>query len=502
MNLAIIIGVENYDNDDFINLKACDNDAELFKNVISDIKVIDDAIYLNKSPSAYDVKKQISDFVEKHKNSDIDELIFYFSGHGSRSKDDFFYVLSDFNESKKESTGLRNTELDGLIRTLNPKLTVKIIDACFSGTQYIKSDTNTQVYFEKSAKENRLNDIYFWFSSRENQTSLAGVKFSKFTESIFRALLNCKDEVRYRDVMAYVADDLSAAGLPKPVFITQADNIEKFGTITDNTHQIILKAFGLDAKPKEIKSTEPAVGEKQESSLLSLVSDKSESEFCTEKDLLDRLKLIKDKISETHWPDDLTSIYKIALHELSRTYDVPNSEKIGLWLEEKDSKEYFSKPSYTEKSFEVEEYRALPKKPSLSPYASIARMARMFNDGDDTEYKLETVTKTKRVISGFDNTYKNENNILKITFEPKYISIKPICIFIINIFSKTELVIHFSYEFLKYTDWETESNPLCEKWHTKFSKARADETVDQIVGEMISEISSWAVENIRNSLEE
>ncbi|MCL1478042.1 MAG: caspase family protein [Marinobacter sp.] len=117
------------------------------KNVITDIKVIDDAVYLNKSPRAYEAKKQISDFVEKHKNTDIEELIFYFSGHGSRSEEDFFYVMSDFKESKKESTGLRNTELDGLIRTLKPKLTVKIIDACFSGTQYIKSDTNTRIDF-------------------------------------------------------------------------------------------------------------------------------------------------------------------------------------------------------------------------------------------------------------------------------------------------------------------------------------------------------------------
>lgn len=128
-------------------------------------------------------------------------------------------------------------------------------------------------------------------------------------------------------------------------------------------------------------------------------------------------------------------------------------------------------------------------------------MSRWLNDADDTEYKLETVTKTKKVISGFENTYKNENNILKVTFEPKFISIKPICIFVVNIFSKTELAIHFSYEFLKYTDWETISNPLCDKWHTKSSKVKAEESVIQIVSEMISEISSWAVENIRKSLE-
>ena len=177
MKLAIIIGVAEYDSDNFENLPACKSDAELFKDVLSDVKELDDLLCLNSNPKGYEAKKQLSDFVEKHKGNDVEEFIFYFSGHGNRYEDDFFYILSDFKENKRESTGLRNTELDGLIRTLNPKLTIKIIDACFSGTQYIKSETNTRIDFEKSAKENRLNDIYFWFSSREDQTSLAGDEF-------------------------------------------------------------------------------------------------------------------------------------------------------------------------------------------------------------------------------------------------------------------------------------------------------------------------------------
>lgn len=194
MKLAIIIGVAEYQFSEFENLGACQNDAELFKEVLCDVSNIDDVLFLNKFVKAYEAKKQLTDFVSKHKTESVDELVFYFSGHGGRYEDDFFYIFSDFKEAKKEATGLRNTELDGMIRELNPNFFVKIVDACFSGTQYIKTESNTKIELEKSAKSNQLKDIYFMFSSRDNQTSIAGREYSKFTESLFTGLLDYTGE--------------------------------------------------------------------------------------------------------------------------------------------------------------------------------------------------------------------------------------------------------------------------------------------------------------------
>jgi len=50
----------------------------------------------------------------------------------------------------------------------------------------------------------------------------------------------------------------------------------------------------------------------------------------------------------------------------------------------------------------------------------------MFGDVDDTEYKLEKVRKTRRVVDGFSYTFQSENNILKIALEPRHISVKPL----------------------------------------------------------------------------
>lgn len=161
MNLGIVIGVEKYLSDSFDNLTACKNDARIIKDVLANVKDFEEILYINEDESGTEIKRQIVDFIERHKDKEVKEFTFYFSGHGERFNDDFFYLPSDFDTRKRETTGLRNSEIDEWIKTLAPKLCVKIVDACFSGTQYIKSESTTENDLEKSAKKHGLNDIYF-----------------------------------------------------------------------------------------------------------------------------------------------------------------------------------------------------------------------------------------------------------------------------------------------------------------------------------------------------
>lgn len=502
MKLAIIIGVSEYQYDEFDNLNACMNDAELFKEVISDVSNIDDVLFINKNVKAYEAKKQLADFVSKHKTNTIDELVFYFSGHGGRYEDDFFYIFSDFKESKKESTGLRNTELDGMVRTLKPNLFVKIVDACFSGTQYIKSESNTRMELEKSAKDNQLNDIYFMFSSRDDQTSLAGHEYSKFTESLFTGLLDHKGEIRYRDLTAYIADDFNANSLPKPIFISQADLVEIFGVITDNTHKLILNAFGLEEKPEEVEYEKPTKAKEGENTLLELVKRKAEYEYCDEETAIKRLDLLRDKFQEQNWPEDIAAVFEIAVLTNIASHQIPNSNRIGAWLNENRGKEFFATPTYTEESIEVEEYKPLPKKPARrSNMATLVTFSKMFGDVDDTEYKLEKVRKTRRVVDGFTYTFQNENNILKIALEPKHISVKPLVLFIVCVYSRTELSVQYSYEFIKFTNWDTRAHPRCENWKVKTLKMKDEGNLAVATEEIINEVSVWAVTEITKTLQ-
>jgi hypothetical protein len=69
-----------------------------------------------------------------------------------------------------KATTLANIELDEMLRSLNAYLAVKVVDACYSAQQYVKSPDE----FEKAIKATgaSYNNCYFMYSSE--QTKLRG----------------------------------------------------------------------------------------------------------------------------------------------------------------------------------------------------------------------------------------------------------------------------------------------------------------------------------------
>ncbi|MDC4276235.1 caspase family protein, partial [Acinetobacter baumannii] len=199
-NLAILIGVADYQ---YINkLSPCDRDVDLISNILDISGKYQDILLLDRSPISSIAKDQIAEFVRLHQEDDIDEIFIYYTGHGARIKDDFFYLFADFNEQRLEQTSLRNSEFDAMLKSLKPKLTVKVIDACQAGTEYIKSNQELQLIFDKSSKES-FNKAYFLFSSSSVESSVALQDFSVFTKSFAKSLLSVEGQnIRYRDVMA------------------------------------------------------------------------------------------------------------------------------------------------------------------------------------------------------------------------------------------------------------------------------------------------------------
>ena len=184
INISIIIGATNYQR--LIKLPGSKNDAKNIFDIITLTKKYDDTLYLNNDESSEDVKESISDFIEKHKNNEINELFFYFSGHGEFSNNEFCYLLSDYDSFKKSRTSLANSFVDNLIRNLQPKMTIKIIDACQSGTNYIKSNETLNSYLLES--KNQLSNCYFLFSSHTDQSSYQTKYISDFTNSFINSL--------------------------------------------------------------------------------------------------------------------------------------------------------------------------------------------------------------------------------------------------------------------------------------------------------------------------
>lgn len=102
MNLAIVIGIDRYSSELFDDLPACKNDATAMAAVFSSVKAFEDILFV-ESGSGAEAKRKISDFIEKYKGKDVSEFTFYFSGHGERLGEDFFYVFTDFERTKKRN---------------------------------------------------------------------------------------------------------------------------------------------------------------------------------------------------------------------------------------------------------------------------------------------------------------------------------------------------------------------------------------------------------------
>ena len=116
------------------------------------------------------------------------------------------------------------------MKSLNPTLTVKVVDACFAGTEYIKSSYNISNIFDKSLQEKNFEKVYFLFSSTRNETSIAFRDISLFTKSFVTAVFSFeKSSIRYQDLVNFITDDLSSPKVNQnPYFVTQANQTEIF----------------------------------------------------------------------------------------------------------------------------------------------------------------------------------------------------------------------------------------------------------------------------------
>ncbi len=493
MNLAIIIGVSQYDNGN--PLEACDNDIDIMKNISEKLNKFDDICYISNSPKAYEAKQIITKFINKHKEQTIDELVFYFSGHGARYPDDFFYVFKDFSEAKKETTGLRNTELDGLIKNLSPKLTIKIIDACFSGTTYIKSNQDSiQPIFQKSADQNKLNNLYFFYSSSSEEESIANKDYSFFSKSFFKSLTQNTGKMRYRDIMAYVADDMNSNSYPEPMFIVQANNTEIFGEINTELIDYINSKFPPNVHTISNSNVDDIEKNKN---LFQLIKTKSEEEYCTQDEGIENIKLLNEMFKSDKWTNDITDIFEIEITELD--YNIPNTNDIARWLNKNTDENYFVKPIYEDETYYQEEYIEIPTKPNNS-YAQIIRMSSLFDNKKD--YKLEKIEKTRKILNGIEFTTVTAFKAMQIKFKPKFNAIENYALTIVPIFSRKNLVIFNSIEILEYNGWNSINHPKCHEWNkiklllknkdgiSTFCKNKCTETTTYIIEDIKSKLSS------------
>lgn len=495
MKLAILIGVSEYNFQN--SLPACANDLKLINNTLEKLNKFEAIHVIDNSPTSNTAKRQLTELINKYKQEEIEEFLFYYTGHGFRSEDEFYYTFSDFETNRKESTGLQNTELDSLIRNLEPQLTVKIVDACYSGSTYIKSFADIEPFLEKSARENGLKNIYFFHSSNAEETSLASDSYSFFTHSICKSMTLNIGPIRYRDIMAYVADEMTMMAYPKPTFIVQANYTEIFGDITEAlityiNEQLDIKEITTTARNEDFNDTN-----KQETNILTLVQSKTASEYCTADEALASLDIVRCGLEATSWPNELADIYSIDVNEIESEYGIPNQRPIGEWIIKGELKSYFAKPTYDTEEYYTEEYKEIPKKPARNSFMRVLSIPYGF---DDTEYKLETVKKERQVLTGIQATVKLPFIGFRIYFDPKYQAADHYNLTIAIIVSMNRIALFTSKEKLVAESWDKISYPKCSSWKAREINLKDTEAIKRNITEIVDSTAKFIREDIKEKL--
>jgi hypothetical protein len=465
MNLAILIGVSDYSNEKIPNLTACNFDVNLMNSLLKSTKKYEEILLIEKDTTSENVKKQLTEFIKKHtadKEKVIEEVFFYYSGHGQVYNDEFYYILSNFDFDQRNSTSLNNSELDNLLRNLNSKLAIKIIDACQSGISYVKEPGDFKIEKIVNNEKQTFQNCYFMFSSHSDQSSLATDKISHFTNSFLKAITQSKNgEIRYADIINHIKDDFAQPHSQQtPFFIIQADYTETFCNNNDTLRTSLLDKLSTLPSLK-IEKTNSSV------TLLEIIKKEAE-EYCkTPEEAYELLKQVHEIILSYNFNEELINLYDITFTDTDDYSNLPKVNIIGKQLSKED--DYFVELKYRAVKFREE---------IKNNWSSFLKVTSQIN-GTEPEKQYRIVE--KELVSEIFVTEKSPFYRINIDFEPKLPNLPGFNSTLVAAFSKRELTIFYFYNKCKEIGWnEFVKNEVNVIWkYNKFPLKKVAETEEK-----------------------
>ena len=128
-NTAILIGNAEYRS--LGNLSCCLNDLVVMRELLTATDKYSHIVTI-ENQDADALKSSIRTAITE--NTPLEELFFYYTGHGHQHETDFYLCATDFDRKRPNDTGLSTDDLHTFLRMPRADLVVKVIDACNSGT--------------------------------------------------------------------------------------------------------------------------------------------------------------------------------------------------------------------------------------------------------------------------------------------------------------------------------------------------------------------------------
>lgn len=530
VNLAIVIGSSEYlDVSD--NLSTVKNDFRLISNILRLSGKYTEILDILDNKNSSEVNSLISTFITKYKDIEVNEILFYFSGHGirkmNRDTDELFLKLYNTTDDKILSSALSNSEVDGYLRECNPNLAVKILDCCNSGTHYLKESSSVLLKHVESTKS-KFKDLIFLSSSRENEASHALEDFSFFTKAIALSILEneINTEIYYKDLISSINDFSNSTFYPEPRLILQGGFLHPFikynaEILNFLTEQEKITPFHVFENQDDILDENPEEDIFGLLSLKKIILEKS-SHYLPKDEILNYVNNVQTELINTENYKDITELFDVSVEKDINLYD---EDSIGTWLKENANKDYFAQPYYEQESFVTQEYVPAPqkvkkvKKPShlnnnLFPSRSfLSLLASESQEYEEVEQVLKSVTNHRSVLKGFRTTCSlvmenNEqiNTKILLSLKPKnnYLCLRAYNVYLVMLFSAQEIATFTQIITLKSYDWDKYQKVKSTKWFVKenyFTTLSPEDYALQIVASIRKKLEESIKDHIANSKE-
>lgn len=235
-SIAILIGNASYSR--FDDLPCCLEDVEAIRLLLEALGRYDEIVVITDA-DADAMRRGVRSALQV--DGAVSEVFFYFSGHGGVVADDYFYCGTSFDAGRPNETGVSESDLHQLFRDSSPKLLVKVLDACESGTRLVKNIGSPPPFLQKG-----LDNVVQLASSLHDQESFGGEHLSRFTRAFCEAATRRKTgPIYYADIVNTLRDDFLEDETQTPYFVLQGTARELF--IEDASRLDVFKA-AFDAR--------------------------------------------------------------------------------------------------------------------------------------------------------------------------------------------------------------------------------------------------------------
>lgn len=398
------------------------------------VLIIDDSI-----ATAVEAKEKIIEFLDSCKNKDgngsVSELFFYYSGHGDFNGKEFAFLWGDYEKNRKRQTSILNSEIDAMIRRVNPALVVKIVDSCYSGFLYYKGSRLMERYLRSSGKV--FNKYYLIFSAQNDRDICGDSATSYFTETFFRSLSRENGSaVRYSDIIDYIVDDFSGKKNQMPLFVVHADNMEVFCKINEEIRRLVRHRWD-EAGMNEVYNI-------CSDSILEVVK-KDAARYVDISFALSCVAGIGDFVEKNEVGNQLSELYEKKVEYILDYDAIPKIYYIAKWLSGNGS------DIYAEVEYDVTVYEE--KVPVNNRVALASRGA------DSSVY--QTVEKKQKIAKSYVSKVDVPYAAVSVKYRSKYPNIKDVSLYLVPLLSRTQIFLFYTkvnYFTMGWIDQEIDIN--------------------------------------------